>query len=156
MKTITRIEYHCPVCKTALGYEGLCWRCKAEQERKRVLEWTDFWNLLRYRNAITPAIQRAALAAGVFEPAELYYHAPKDVRDGLMNALMNTDNCNAEDELMKCLAMQGDDKVLNAFYEMEKNLRFVLHRCVRIPVLTVVGKWQTCWFWMAEMNGWAF
>lgn len=141
------LEYHCPGCKTALGYEGLCWRCKAEQERKRVLEWTekqvenkqknlaeniqgisnykspewtDFWNLLRYRNAITPAIQRAALAAGVFEPAELYYHAPKDVRDGLMNALLNTDNCNAEDELMKCLAMQGDDKVLDTFYEMEK------------------------------------
>lgn len=116
------LEYYCPVCKTALGYEGLCWRCKAEQERKRVLEWTekqvenkqknlaeniqgisnykspewtDFWNLLRYRNAITPAIQRAALAAGVFEPAELYYHAPKDVRDGLMNALLNTDNCDA-------------------------------------------------------------
>ena len=82
-------------------------RCKCEQERKTALAWTpeqiaenqrnliqniqrlgdmedpestDFWQLLSYRDAITPEIQRAALAAEVFWPCEIYYRAPADVR----------------------------------------------------------------------------
>ncbi len=42
-------------------------------------EFTDFWRLFGYRDAITPEIQRAALSAKVFYPSELYYHAPEDV-----------------------------------------------------------------------------
>ena len=84
------LKYTCPGCGTALGYEGLCWKCKCEQERNAALAWTpeqiiekqrnliqniqrladmedpeltDFWQLLSYRDAITPEIQRAALAA---------------------------------------------------------------------------------------------
>ena len=34
-------------------------------------ELTDFWKLLGYRDAITPRIQRAALAAEVYYPCEL-------------------------------------------------------------------------------------
>lgn len=103
-----KLKYNCPGCGTPLGYEGLCWKCKCEQERNAALAWsseqiaekqknliqsiqrladmedpehTDFWQLLGYRNAITPEIQRAALAAEVFYPNELYYHAPADVRE---------------------------------------------------------------------------
>ena len=63
-----------------MGYEGLCWKCKAEQERNAAHNWTaeeiaqkqenllqnilllsefqdpectDFWKLLGYRDAIT-------------------------------------------------------------------------------------------------------
>ncbi len=102
------LKYTCPSCGTPLGYEGLCWKCKCEQERNAALAWTpeqiaekqrnliqniqrladmedpeitDFWQLLGYHDAITPEIQRAALAAEVFWPCELYYHAPEDVRD---------------------------------------------------------------------------
>ena len=50
-------------------------------------ELTDFWQLLGYRAATTPEIQRAALAAGVFYPCELYCRAPDDVRDALITAL---------------------------------------------------------------------
>ena len=84
------LKYTCPGCGTPLGYEGLCWKCKCEQERNAALAWTpeqvatkqrnliqnirrlsdfkdpertDFWQLLGYRDAITPEIQRAALAA---------------------------------------------------------------------------------------------
>ena len=39
-------------------------------------EFADFWQLLGYHDAITPEIQRAALAAEVFWPCEIYYHAP--------------------------------------------------------------------------------
>ena len=98
------LKYTCPGCGTPLGYEGLCWKCKSEQERKAALAWTpeqiiekqrnliqniqrlaemedpeftDFWQLLSYHNAIAPEIQRAALAAEVFWPCEIYYHAPR-------------------------------------------------------------------------------
>ena len=79
------LKYTCPGCGTPLGYEGLCWKCKCEQERTTALAWTpeqiaekqknliqnirrleemedpeltDFWQLLGYRDAITPEIQR--------------------------------------------------------------------------------------------------
>ena len=79
------LKYTCPSCGTPLGYEGLCWKCKCEQERQAALAWmpeqivekqrnliqniqrladmedpefTDFWQLLGYHDAITPEIQR--------------------------------------------------------------------------------------------------
>ena len=97
------LKYACPGCGTSLGYEGLCWKCKCEQDRQAALAWTpeqigekqknliqniqrlaemedpeftDFWQLLGDRDAIAPEIQRAALAAEVFWPCEIYYHAP--------------------------------------------------------------------------------
>lgn len=45
------LKYTCPGCGTPLGYEGLCWKCKSEQERKAALAWTarmsgsGFWGL---------------------------------------------------------------------------------------------------------------
>ena len=133
------LKYTCPGCGTSLGYEGLCWKCKCERERNAALAWTpeqiaekqrnliqnirrlgdmedpeftDFWQLLSYRDAITPEIQRSALAAEVFWPCELYYHAPDDVRDGLIHALLSTENSSEASNLMSCLVMQGDDKAM--------------------------------------------
>ena len=144
------LTYACPGCATLLRYDGLCWKCKAEQERKEVLGWspeqikekqnglvqniqrladmkdpelTDFWKLLSYRDAITPKIQRAALAAKVFYPCELYYHAPEDVRDGLLATLLETEDPHEAGHLMSCLAMQGDDKALETLLELEQNPR---------------------------------
>ena len=34
------LKYTCPSCGTPLGYEGLCWKCKCEQERQAALAWT--------------------------------------------------------------------------------------------------------------------
>ncbi len=34
-----KLIYRCPSCGTALGYNGLCWKCKYEQERKTALRW---------------------------------------------------------------------------------------------------------------------
>ena len=28
------LKYTCPVCGTPLGYKGLCWKCRSEQERR--------------------------------------------------------------------------------------------------------------------------
>ena len=129
------LKYTCPGCGTPLGYDGLCWKCKCEQERKTALAWTpeqiaekqrnliqnihrladmedpectDFWQLLGYRDAITPEIQRAALAAGVFWPCEIYYHAPADEGEGLIHALLSTEDSSEASNLKCCLAMQGN------------------------------------------------
>ena len=144
------LKYTCPSCGTPLGYEGLCWKCKSEQERKTALAWTpeqitekqrnliqniqrleemedpeltDFWQLLGYRDAITPEIQRAALAAEVFWPCEIYDHAPADVRDGLIHALLTAENSGEASKLLCCLAMQGDDKAMETLLELERNPR---------------------------------
>ena len=133
-----------------MGYDGLCWKCKCEQSRNAALAWTpeqiaekqqnliqniqrladmedpeltDFWQLLGYRDAIPPEIQRATLAAEVFWPCELYYHAPDDVRDGLIAALLETDSSHEAGNLMACLAFQGDDKAMEALLELERNPR---------------------------------
>ena len=34
------LKYACPGCGTSLGYEGLCWKCKCEQDRQAALAWT--------------------------------------------------------------------------------------------------------------------
>ena len=79
--------------------------------------------LLEYHDAITPEIQRAALAAEVFWPCEIYYHAPADVRDGLIHALLSAEYSSAASNLMSCLAMQGDDKAMETLLELERNPR---------------------------------
>ena len=144
------LQYTCPSCGTPLGYQGLCWKCKSEQERRAVLSWsqeqvkekqeglirniqrledwgepefTDFWHLLSYRNAITPEIQRAALAAEVFYLSALYYRASEDVRDSLIAALLSTEDSREASNLMCCLAMQGDDRALETLLELEQNPR---------------------------------
>ena len=140
------LKYTCPGCGTPLGYDGLCWKCKCEQDRNAALAWTpeqiaekqrnliqniqrlaemedpeltDFWQLLSYRDAITPEIQRAALDAEVFSPCELYYHAPEDVRDALVAALLKAEYSRNAADLMSCLAMQGDDKAMETLLELE-------------------------------------
>ena len=64
-----------------------------------------------------------ALAAEVFWPCEIYYHAPADVRDGLIHALLSAENSSAASNLMSCLAMQGDDKAMETLLELERNPR---------------------------------
>ena len=109
------LKYTCPSCGTPLGYEGLCWKCKCEQERQAALAWTpeqitkkqknliqniqrladmedpeftDFWQLLGYHDAITPEIQRVALAAEVFWPCEKMC-----IRDRLCGTLWGGRTC---------------------------------------------------------------
>ena len=87
------LKYTCPGCGTPLGYKGLCWKCKCEQDRDTALTWTpeqitekqktlirnirrladmeapeltDFWQLLGCWDAITLEMQCSELAAEVF------------------------------------------------------------------------------------------
>ena len=137
------LPYQCPDCGTELGYKGLCWRCRTASNRRAALAWRpeevaakeqeiiaqiedvpdDFWYLLCCRGRLAPEIPRAALAARSFWPSALYYHAPADVRDGLIAALMETDVAHEANELMMCLGMQGDDHSLAALLALERNPR---------------------------------
>ena len=53
------LQYTCPGCGTPLGYEGLCWKCKCEQERNAALAWTPEQIAEKQRNLIQN-IQRLA------------------------------------------------------------------------------------------------
>ena len=53
------LKYTCPGCGTPLGYEGLCWKCKSEQERKAALAWMPEQIVEKQRNLIQN-IQRLA------------------------------------------------------------------------------------------------
>lgn len=35
------LKYQCPNCGMRLGYEGLCWVCREEQERGEACGWTE-------------------------------------------------------------------------------------------------------------------
>ena len=47
-----KLKYNCPGCGTPLGYEGLCWKCKCEQERNAALAWTPEQIAEKQRNLI--------------------------------------------------------------------------------------------------------
>ena len=142
------LDYHCTICNREIGYEGICWRCKAEKERKEALSLTEvqiqemqtylikhlqelekgkqpaykyFWDCLSCHGVISEELQRAAVKEKVFCPEEIYYQAPEDVRDELIEKLMSTDNSREASRLLCCLAMQGDDKSLEALYELKKH-----------------------------------
>ena len=46
------LKYTCPSCGTPLGYEGLCWKCKCEQERQAALAWMPEQIVEKQRNLI--------------------------------------------------------------------------------------------------------
>ena len=60
---------------------------------------------------------------GPEHPCEIYYHAPADVRDGLIHALLSAEYSSEASNLMSCLAMQGDDKAMQTLLELERNPR---------------------------------
>lgn len=142
------LDYNCPVCNRALSYDGLCWKCRAEKEREEALNLIEeeikerqeyliehlqelekrkepadkyFWDCLSYHGVVSEELQRAAAREGIFYPIEIYYHAPEDVRDILIECLMTTEKSREASHLLGCLAMQGDDKALEVLYELKKN-----------------------------------
>lgn len=163
------MKYQCKKCGRPLGYDGLCWKCRAEMERQEVLSWTDeeiqekllllaanaaklddyhtqeyetLCQLMEIRGICPPQLQRAALEAGAFSLAHLYYRAPGDVRDGLIRRLMETQSPHEAACLMECLAMQGDDRSLEVLLELELHPRpWRQHLYVDPSVYAQCGGW---------------
>ncbi len=88
----------------------------------------DWWDndlkgLINVHGIFSPELARAALEKEVYRPSEIYYHAPEDVRDGLIARLLETEDSHTAGNLMCCLAMQGDDEALETLYELEQHPR---------------------------------
>ena len=64
------LKYTCPSCGTPLGYEGLCWKCRCEQERNAALAWTPEQIAEKQRNLIQNIQRLADMAGGYGGPGD--------------------------------------------------------------------------------------
>ena len=146
------LKYRCPECGTPLGFEGLCWRCRAKKHREEVDNWTDkeieekinqvieklkvstednFYETDEYeifQDLMTKGIyveefSKTACEREIFYPSELYYKASDEVRDRLIEKILNTKSSDEGGLLLQCLAMIGDKKSQDTLYELKINPR---------------------------------
>ncbi len=142
----------CPKCgENTIYFDGICHSCRQKQRREEILnlsadeveamilkivsrideieKWdeicNDFWALFSLLDIHDPRIARAAAAKQIYYPPELYFGAPKDVRDALIAKLdsLQDNSKNALNHLLCSLAWQGDEKTAELFYELYKNPR---------------------------------
>ena len=101
----------CPKCgENRIYFDGICHSCSQRQRRDEILNlsadeveamilkiadrineiekwqeiYNDFWALFSLLDIHDPRIARAAAAKQIYYPPELYFGAPKDVRDALI------------------------------------------------------------------------
>ena len=143
---MSRQPVPCQGCGREIYFEGSCYSCRTREERERYLsmpddavhatlqeiaqrietmeEWDtvfkDFCGLLAYRDINTEHIAEAAFAKGVFYPPFIYRNASRAVRDKMIEMLMEPESKHANN-LLSCLAMCGDDAVLEFFLKLERN-----------------------------------
>ena len=142
----------CPKCgENRIYFNGICRSCSQRQRRDEILNlsadevdamilkiadriceiekwqeiYNDFWALFSLLGIHDPRIARAAAAKQIYYPPELYFGAPKDVRDALIAKLdsLQDNSKNALNHLLCSLAWQGDEKTAELFYELYKNPR---------------------------------
>lgn len=146
------LKYKCLECGTPLGFEGLCWKCRAKKHREEVDNWTDkeieekinqvmeklktstednFYKTDEYdifQDLMTKGIyvkefSQIACEREIFYPSELYYKASDEVRDKLIEKILTTKSSEEGSCLLRCLAMVGDKKSQDALYELKVNPR---------------------------------
>ena len=142
----------CPKCgENRIYFDGICRSCRQRQRREEILNlsadevdamilkiadriceiekwqeiYNDFWALFSLLDIHDPRIARAAAAAEIYYPPELYRGAPNDVRDALIAKLdsLQDNSKNALNHLLCSLAWQGDEKTAELFYELYQNPR---------------------------------
>lgn len=142
----------CPKCgENTIYFDGICRSCSQKQRREEILNlsadevetmilkiadrideiekwqeiYNDFWALFSLLGIHGPRIARAAAAKQIYYPPELYFGAPKDVRDALVRKLASLqDNAkNTLNDLLCALAWQGDEQTTQLFYELYQNPR---------------------------------
>lgn len=143
------LNYKCPECGTSLGYEGLCWRCKAKHKREEINNWTlqeiedkkkqvieklktlddefyktDEWDIfhdLMTVGADCSEISKVALENNIFYPSELYYKASEKITDELIEKLINAESSDEGSQLLRCVAMAGGKKAQDILHELKVN-----------------------------------
>ena len=142
----------CPKCgENTIYFDGICHSCRQRQRRDEILNlsadeveamilkiagrideiekwdeiYNDFWTLFSLLDIHDPRIARAAAAKQIYYPPELYFGAPKDVRDALIAKLdsLQDNSKNALNHLLCSLAWQGDEQTTQLFYELYQNPR---------------------------------
>lgn len=140
----------CPKCgENRIYFDGICHSCRQRQRREEILNlsadeveamilkivdrideiekwdeiYNDFWTLFSLLDIHDPRIARAAAAKQIYYPPELYFGAPKDVRDALIAKLdsLQDNSKNALNHLLCSLAWQGDEQTTQLFYELYQN-----------------------------------
>lgn len=147
---MARIAQNCKQCGRIIYFDGLCIDCRTENERRRILAFTQeeidvsieqicseiesmgklskqrdlFVKLLDYRDIDTSKIARAAFKKELFYPRELYKDAPDDIVKEMLAMLRQDDLASMRaNHLLLCLAVCGGDEVFRAFLELEKHPR---------------------------------
>ena len=144
--------YLCPKCgENTIYFDGICHSCSQRQRREEILNlsadeveamilkiadrideiekweeiYNDFWALFSLLGIHDSRIARAAAAAEIYCPPELYFGAPKDMKDALIAKLDSLqDNAkNTLNDLLCALAWQGDEQTTRLFYELYQNPR---------------------------------
>lgn len=143
------LKYKCPECGTPLGFDSLCWRCRAKHHRDEINSWTeqeikskkkqvidrlknldvelyetDEWDIfhdLMTIGADCSEITETALENNIFYPSELYYKADDKITDELIRKLMNSESSDEGSLLLCCVAMAGGKKAQDALYELKIN-----------------------------------
>ena len=142
----------CPKCgENRIYFDGICRSCSQRQRREEILNlsadeveamilkiadrigeiekwqeiYNDFWALFSLLGIHDPRIARAAAAAEIYYPPELYRGAPNDVRDALIAKLdsLQDNSKNTLNHLLCSLAWQGDEQTTQLFYELYQNPR---------------------------------
>lgn len=163
----------CPKCgENTIYFDGICHSCSQRQRREEILNlsadeveamilkiadriceiekwqeiYNDFWALFSLLDIHDPRIARAAAAAEIYYPPELYRGAPNDVRDALIAKLdsLQDNSKNALNHLLCSLAWQGDEKTAELFYELYQNPK---PWCQKLYVGTEI---------YAQIGGWSF
>ncbi len=140
----------CPKCgENRIYFDGICHSCSQRQRRDEILNlsadeveamilkivdridkiekwdeiYNDFWALFSLLDIHDPRIARAAAAKQIYYPPELYFGAPKDVRDALIAKLdsLQDNSKNTLNDLLCSLAWQGDEQTTRLFYELYQN-----------------------------------
>lgn len=142
------LNFKCKECGTPLGFDGICFSCRARLHRQEVAAWTaqdiaakkqqiiadlnqatskDFYKTNAadiLKDLLTLGVDcrdiaKVACERQIYYPSAIYYHAEPYVRDQLIERLKSTDSANEGGLLMSCLALVGDQESQNALYELK-------------------------------------
>lgn len=141
---------HCKQCGREIYFDGICANCRAENEKNKILAFTEdeinarineicdemktkgklddnygvFIKLLDYRDINTEKIAETAYKNKVFFPCELYRNASSDIVKAMLE-LVKQDEIDEglAGDLLLCLAVAGGEEVFKAFLELERHPR---------------------------------
>lgn len=138
----------CPICGREKYYEGICWVCKAEQERERIVNMTKeeeqkevelllnhidkynelddeheeyFSQLVRFRDLNTSAFAQLAYQKGIYFPCGLYKDASEQIVRNLCNILKQDDTDSfIANQILLCVSVAG----------ARKEIRPIVYECM--------------------------